>query len=101
MIPYCLTFENVLLEFKKKYEEDNLNNTALYFEINYKLLGYYYDNYKAKECINYGEKSLEFYRLAKYNNDNNLNDIYNMLSWAYSEINDQESKIKYENLIKK
>jgi hypothetical protein len=94
-------FAAVLLQFKKKYDNEKLNNPTLYFEINYKLLGYYYDNYKSKECIYYGEKSLEYYFISKLDKKKYLNDLYQILAWAYSEINDKQNKIKYENLIKK
>lgn len=94
-------FENVLLEFKKNYEEEKLNNPKLYFEINFKLVGYYYDNYKAKECIGYGEKSLEIYHISKLDKENYLDELYNILVWAYSETKDDINRIKYENLKKK
>lgn len=94
-------FENILLEFKNKYEEEKLNNPSIYFKINYELVGYYYDNYKAKECINYGEKSLELYHISKQSKENYLDDLYNKLAWAYTKINDEKNKIKYENLLKK
>jgi hypothetical protein len=94
-------YEKAFLELKKSYEDRNITNKPLYFKINYELLlNYYYQN-NANEVIKYGEKTLELSPFSELKTDKYLNDLYEILTWAYSKINDEANRIKYESLIKK
>lgn len=94
-------YEKAFLELKKSYEDRNTTNKPLYFKINYELLLHYYYQNNANEVIKYGEKTLELSPFSELKTDKYLNDLYEILTWAYSKINDKANRIKYESLIKK
>jgi hypothetical protein len=100
-------YENVLLDFNNNYENKNLNNTELYFQINYLLFDYYrkqifyYKQNKNDELIKYGEKAIEIQNKLNKKNDAILQGIYLELTLAYSEKKDEVNKKKYNDLMKK
>ena len=100
-------YENVLLDFNSNYENKNLNNTELYFQINYLLFDYYrkqifYNKQnKNDELIKYGEKAIEIQNKLNKKNDDILQGIYIELTLAYSEKKDEVNKKKYNDLMKK
>lgn len=100
-------YENVLLDFNSNYENKNLNNTELYFQINYLLFDYYrkqifYDKQnKNDELIKYGEKAIEIQNKLNKKNDDILQDIYLELALSYSDKKDDLNKKKYNDLLKK
>lgn len=93
-------YENVLLEFNKNYEDQNLKNPELYFKINILLFENYNNLNNLKEIIKYGEKSVEIYKNSNINDEKYLKSLYSILNSVYSEINDNVNRIKYEKLIK-
>jgi hypothetical protein len=100
-------YENVLLDFNSNYEDKNLNNTELYFQINYLLFDYYrkqifYNKQnKNNEIIKYGEKAIEIQNKLNKKNDDILRVIYQELALSYSEKKDEVNEKKYNNLMKK
>jgi hypothetical protein len=98
-----LGFTNALLDFKKSYDERKINDIDVYSRIHYELAYHYFNIFKPKECIIYAEKCIEIlqdYRTVR-NENNYLNSLYQILTWAYSEVKDELNKKKYEKLIKK
>lgn len=96
-----LGYENVLLEFNKKYENEKLNNIETYIKINFLLFEHYYSKNKLSEIIKYGEKALDIYQNSTINNEQYLKNIYPRVLWAYREIGDNVNIEKYETLLKK
>ena len=100
-------YENVLLDFNSNYENKNLNNPELYFQINYLLFDYYrkqifYNKQnKNNEIIKYGEKAIEIQNKLNKKNDDILRVIYQELALSYSEKKDEVNEKKYNNLMKK
>lgn len=100
-------YENVLLDFNNNYENKNLNNPELYFQINYLLFDYYRKQIfyskqnKNDELIKYGEKAIEIQNKLNKKNDNILQEIYLELALSYSNKNDEVNKKKYNDLLKK
>jgi hypothetical protein len=100
-------YENVLLEFNSQYENQSLNNSDLYFQINYLLFDYYrkqffyYKQNKNNEIIKYGEKAIEINNKLNKKYDNILQEIYLELALSYSEKKDEVNEKKYNNLKKK
>lgn len=100
-------YENVLLDFNNNYENNNLNNKELYFQINYLLFDYYrkqifYDKQnKNDELIKYGEKAIEIQNKLNKKNDDILQQMYLELALSYSNKNDEVNKKRYNDLLKK
>lgn len=100
-------YEDVLLDFNNNYENKNLNNTELYFQINYLLFDYYrkqifYDKQnKNDELIKYGEKTIEIQNKLNKKNNDILQQIYLELALSYSNKNDEVNKKRYNDLLKK
>ena len=100
-------YENVLLDFNNNYENKNLNNPELYFQINYLLFDYYrkqifYNKQnKNNEVIKYGEKAIEIHNKLNKKYDNILKEIYLELALSYSEKKDEVNEKKYNDLMKK
>ena len=100
-----LGFTNALLEFRKSYDERKISDFNIYSRIHYELAYHYFNIFKPEECITYSEKCIKILeddnaRVLKKKNDY-LNSLYQILTWAYSELKDDLNKIKYEKLIKK